>query len=139
MAITRNTLFGVEVVEETKVCDRCFIEKPIEDFEPNRKYFDPSNPNGRVLRRPSCRECRSSKKRMNQSQKKYYPKPKGEYFECPSCGRMRKTSLARLDHDHKTGNINGYICDPCNTAFGNFDEDPEIMKRAYKWKFNDSI
>ena len=129
-----QTLWGEETID-SKVCDQCFEEKPITEFEPNRKFYDANDPGGRVLRRPTCKDCRSYKKPIPNHIKKQYPKPQGEYFDCPSCGKKRKTSLARLDHDHHTNEVYGYICDLCNTGFGRFGEDMETMIRAIEWRY----
>ena len=46
---------------------------------------------------------------------------------------FRKKSIWVLDHDHKTGKARGWICDPCNVSLGNFQDNPEVCKRASKW------
>lgn len=130
--ITRNTLWGEEVVEETKTCRDCGEEKPLDEFEPNRKFHDKDNPDGRILRRPSCRDCRSTKKPMSQSEAKYWKRP--VTFECPICLYEYDGSYARLDHCHETGTIRGWLCDNCNTGFGKYREDLTIMQRAIDWR-----
>ena len=35
-----------------------------------------------------------------------------------------------LDHNHKTGEVRGYLCESCNTGIGRFDDDVTILKRA---------
>jgi hypothetical protein len=129
--ITRNTLWGEEIVEDTKVCRDCKEEKPLDEFEPNRKFYDNSNPDGRIVRRPSCRKCRSNKKPISTAERKYWKRPKT--FECPVCLYDYDGSYARLDHCHTTGDIRGWLCDNCNTGLGKFREDKEVLKRALKY------
>ena len=129
--ITRNTLWGEEVVEETKVCRDCKEEKPLDEFEPNRKFHDSNNPDGRIIRRPSCRKCRSKKKPIRSAEKKNWTRPKT--FECPLCEHEYDGSYARLDHCHVTGEIRGWLCDNCNTGLGKFKDDPVIVKRALRY------
>ena len=38
-----------------------------------------------------------------------------------------------LNHDHKTGQITGYICDSCNTGLGRFKDDTVVLERAIKY------
>lgn len=132
------TLWGEEEVG-SKVCDTCFEEKPLDEYEPNRKFHLKNNPDGRVVRRPTCKKCRSHKKPLPSHIKKLYPKPKGDYFACPSCNKERKTSNARLDHDHHTNEVYGYICDQCNTGFGRFNDDMQTMINAIEWRYNVKI
>lgn len=132
MSIEVNTVFGIEVIDDTKVCRDCNTEKSVEDFEPNRKFHSKDNPDGRIVRRPSCRACRSKKKSINASQKKHWNRP--DTFECPICLYSYSGTYARLDHCHKTGNVLGWLCDNCNTGKGKFREDIEIMKRAIQWQ-----
>ena len=128
------TLWGEELPEETKVCRDCGIEKDIEEFEPNRKFYSPDEPNGRIVRRPSCKKCRSKKKNINSQQKKRYKRP--DELECPLCLDVVDGSYARLDHSHETGDVRGWLCDNCNTALGKFKDDPEVLKRAIDWLSN---
>ena len=48
--------------------------------------------------------------------------------ECVICGDS-KTILV-VDHDHKTGNIRGMLCNHCNRGIGHFRDDPLILKFA---------
>ena len=95
------TLWGEEEIS-SQICDTCFEEKPLKEYDPNRKFYSKEHSEGRVIRRPTCKECRKHKKQLPNHIKKQYSKPKGEYFTCPSCNRKRKTSNARLDHNHNT-------------------------------------
>lgn len=52
---------------------------------------------------------------------------------CIVCGRKNKGRWV-LHHCHKTGlSVKTLICNRCNVGFGFFDDDPEIILRAYKW------
>jgi hypothetical protein len=46
--------------------------------------------------------------------------------EVPDKGAWR---LA-VDHCHKTGKIRGLLCRPCNTAIGQLQESPEVIRKA---------
>ena len=129
------TLWGEEFTEDTKVCRDCKIEKSIEEFEPNRKFYSVDDPTGRIVRRPSCKTCRSKRKGINSQQKKLYKRP--DKLECPICLDSVDGSYARLDHCHETGNVRGWLCDNCNTALGKFKDSPDVLNRAIKWLTDD--
>jgi Recombination endonuclease VII len=54
---------------------------------------------------------------------------------CAICGVHEDSTLKRLaiDHDHKTGRVRGLLCSPCNTALGQFKDDPSILKNAIRY------
>ena len=38
-----------------------------------------------------------------------------------------------VDHDHKTGEIRGILCNKCNSAIGFLDDDLVILERAARY------
>lgn len=55
---------------------------------------------------------------------------------CAICKREEnRKPLRRLavDHCHSTGKIRGLLCSRCNTAIGQFCDNPEIMKSAMSY------
>ncbi len=121
---------------ETKICRRCQKRKSIFEFEKNQKSIA-----GKVSRRGECRECRKWKKPINRKARLEYervnpPVPIGEPFTCPVCQktfiRQFKNDVV-LEHDHKTGEIRGWLCRMCNNGMGMMEDDVGILKRAIKW------
>ena len=140
MTIIRNTLWGKEEIKDTQVCIDCKEELPLNEFSINKTMYDRNNPNGRILRRRSCKSCRKNNRvPISASERKRYPKPREDYFTCLACGVKKETTLARLDHDHITGKVNGWICNACNVGFGNFGESLEIAIKALEWKYKVKI
>jgi hypothetical protein len=112
-----------------KICNICHIIKDMKEFDVNQ-----TDAKGVKTRRPSCKICRieidgtplklSERKRFNAI------KPK-DIFTCPVC---KKTSIVGItaklviDHDHKTGEGRGWICDSCNTGLGRFKDDIQLIE-----------
>lgn len=118
-----------------KICNVCHCLKPVEQFDKNQ-----NNLHG-VVRRPSCRKCRTSidkrAPKTKQAKEMEKKKPnKGDPFTCPIC---RKRSIAGItakivaDHDHHTGNIRDFICDSCNTGLGRFKNGENYLMNAVNY------
>ena len=61
-------------------------------------------------------------------------------MNCPTCGdHVTGGYNIVLDHNHKTGNIRGYICDNCNTGMGRAKDDIEILQKWIEWLKKDKI
>lgn len=118
-----------------KICNICHKLLPTHSFSRNQ-----NQKGDRVIRRPSCKNCRKTIEGINipiTQQKEFSKtKPNKEPFECPICLKRTiagVTSKVVMDHNHKTGEIRGWICDSCNTGIGRFQDDTEILKRAIKF------
>lgn len=48
----------------------------------------------------------------------------------PISQRGQPLDVVALDHNHKTGNIRGLLCNACNKALGLFKEDISILQKA---------
>ena len=118
-----------------KICNMCHCIKPVEQFDKNQ-----NNLHG-VIRRPSCKKCRTNidKRAPKTKQAKELEKnrpQKGTPFTCPIC---RKRSIVGVtakivaDHDHHTGNIRDYICDSCNTGLGRFKNGENYLMNAVNY------
>ena len=50
------------------------------------------------------------------------------------CAICTRTNLGgrrlAVDHDHATGAIRGLLCSSCNTALGQFGDDPQMLQKA---------
>ena len=115
-----------------KVCNICHKLLSTKKFAKNQNAKD-----NRSVRRPSCGTCRKELEGVNlspQVRKEWsQKKPHNMPFECPICFKRTiagVTCKIVLDHNHKTGEPRGWICDSCNTGIGRFKDDVEILKRA---------
>lgn len=46
------------------------------------------------------------------------------------CAVCRQPAVLAVDHCHTTGRIRGLLCMPCNTAIGQFRDDPGLLRAA---------
>ena len=117
---------------DNKICNVCHCLLPVDSFEPNQ-----NNKHG-LVRRPSCRQCRTDidkrAPKTQQARRMEKKRPKsGTYFKCPICQRRSIVGVtARIvaDHNHHTGNIRDFICDSCNTGLGRFKNGKDCLKDA---------
>ena len=119
-------LLGVEEEESTKVCRKCDRDLPISCFRVRGE--------GNVQKRINidCKECVAADDRLrNKLRKSAPPVP----LVCDCCGksplapyRSQHRKLC-LDHNHKTGEFRGWICDSCNVAISRAGDTIEGVKK----------
>lgn len=120
-----------------KICLNCGLLKPVDSFSVNQTRSD-----GSKVRRPRCENCflaDSGKKMSPRVRREYLDKrgpAKGDLWQCPVC---KKFSVAYVnakivvDHDQKTGNPRGIICDSCNTGLGRFKNGENLLEDAMEY------
>jgi hypothetical protein len=59
---------------------------------------------------------------------------------CAICGKPETSKsntgddkLLAVDHDHKTGEIRGLLCNKCNAGIGHFDDSDNLLEKAIKY------
>ena len=122
-----NTLWGEEEFE-SKVCIKCGEEKLLTDYgiRNNRNEY-----------RNDCKKCQSQVGKEVKLLEKNHPYP-DDGHQCPMCLRtkdqlshlFRDRRVWVLDHDHKTKQFRGWICNTCNTGLSRFGDDIETLQRA---------
>ena len=118
-----------------KICNVCHRLLSVSQFARNQNNV------GGIVRRPSCRDCRTDidkrapKSRQSNAMEKKRPK-KGAPFKCPICQRRSiagVTAKIVADHNHHTGDIRDFICDSCNTGLGRFKNGEDYLKNAIEY------
>jgi hypothetical protein len=116
-----------------KACTRCKQEKTLDlqNFPPHNKTksgFD-----------SWCRVCRSEYRNANCRGKfrkvisdEALLKLKAEVKHCVICGVNEKLVV---DHDHKTGEVRGLLCNHCNRGLGHFRDDPMLLEFAAQYLY----
>lgn len=119
----------------SKTCTRCNNDRPIEDFTLQGRG---------TVRRTVCRYCEAEQKRLN-----YYNLDEITYqaillaqnYRCAICHFPFFGEAPCVDHDHfccpgakSCGKcIRGLLCNPCNTAVGLLEDDPDILYSAARY------
>jgi hypothetical protein len=110
------------------ICTRCKKDKP-----ETSEFFPPHNKKKNGLD-SWCRECRRGyrneicrgKFRASILDEKL-KEIKRDIIECVICGSNEQLVV---DHDHKTNEIRGMLCNHCNRGLGHFRDDPELLEYA---------
>ena len=132
-----------------KTCSKCKEEKQLIDFAKTGRREG--------LFASLCKPCSSKKasawnknnpekrrlySRRNKLKKQYGISPeqydemiKSQEAKCLICEKNRKLVI---DHNHKTGEVRGLLCNQCNAGIGYFYENPSIMKKAIKYVIKNS-
>jgi Recombination endonuclease VII len=50
---------------------------------------------------------------------------------CAICGRGGRRLC--VDHCHTTGKVRGFLCSPCNTGLGCYEDNPEFLRAASRY------
>lgn len=142
-----------------KICKICLKEKRLEEFYKHRKYSDgyrtyckscskkyeqiryfklKSIGSKYIKNKQETTRIYSYKKKFGISIEQYDDILKSQNYSCAICEiheSVHKTKL-HIDHNHKTGEIRGLLCDLCNRFLINKQTDPEIFLKAAKYLSN---
>jgi hypothetical protein len=113
---------------ELLTCTRCKTEKPA-----TAEFFPLHNRKRNGLD-SWCRGCRATyRNEINRGKfrdtisDKDLMDIKKTTHECVICGSVEPLVV---DHDHKTNEVRGLLCNHCNRGLGHFRDDPELLEFA---------
>jgi hypothetical protein len=116
---------------EYRTCSKCEKNLPCTEEFFNRNQS--TNTGGDKYFRPECKECN---KKRNQGQKEAYKlagKPKYPVIGTP-CDLCTRTDMKLVfDHDHKTLEHRGWLCENCNQGLGRLGDNEEGLQRALNY------
>lgn len=133
---------------EIKTCTLCGESKPVGDFHLRSKK-DPRA-------KSACKEChrqraraywvknplpksvqreRNLKKSFGMNLEDYDSLLEKQGGSCAICGIKRCESGRNfaVDHEHLSGRIRGLLCKHCNTALGQFKDNPTALLKAVEY------
>ncbi len=134
----------METLSLTKLCSGCFETKPISAFGKQKKHKDGLKYN--------CKECDKIYRKIHpqiyastrnsilkrrygitlEDYNSWYDKQKGCCAICRRHLSELKVALG-VDHDHKTGKVQGLLCKSCNILLGCADDSRGILIKAIQY------
>lgn len=54
-------------------------------------------------------------------------------MEMPTKTRGQALNVVAIDHDHRTGQVRGLLCNRCNKGIGFFEDNVDLLKKAIKY------
>ena len=138
-----------ELELQTKVCSTCCTRKLFSDFSKRKETKDGLH----YVCKKCANESRNKRRRENplvlkdeklretfgitfEDYKQILLKQDGV---CAICGHPEtstykgKLRYLSVDHDHKTGQVRGLLCNDCNVGLGWFKDDIRVLKDAIRY------
>jgi hypothetical protein len=127
-----------------KTCKVCGVEKNISDFYTGRrdckdcknaaarkKWEENTEASDRYKKR--ARE-RAKERRYGITQEQFGQMLIDQDNKCKICSiEFKGTKYTHIDHCHDTNNVRGLLCNDCNLALGQFNDNTDIMDNAIKY------
>jgi len=104
---------------EYRKCTKCKVSKLLSEF----RYLRTTGLNGYT--RYECKECEKAYSRGRIKAHKHAP-PKSKC--CDLCGVEGRKLV--MDHNHKTNQFRGWICQNCNKGIGGLNDDIQMLQKA---------
>ena len=127
-----------------KICKVCGVEKNISDFHTGRKdckncknakarQWRKDNPENTEKHLARMRE-RTKERRYGITQEQFGQMLLDQNNRCKICDNDFKNSKdTHIDHCHNTNRVRGLLCNSCNMALGQFNDNINIMNNAIKY------
>ena len=130
-----------------KTCKVCGLEKNISDFYTRRNDCkDCKNAAARKIRKEQPERYAKYKKRANEYLKeRRYGITQDQFNQmlvdqnnmCKICStEFKSTKDTHIDHCHDTNIVRGLLCNNCNLALGQFNDNTDNMDNAIKYLQN---
>jgi hypothetical protein len=130
-----------------KTCKVCGVEKNISDFYTGRKdckdcknaaarQWRKDNPENVARHLVRMRE-RTKERRYGITQEQFNQMLLDQNSKCKICSNDFKSSKdTHIDHCHNTNKVRGLLCNNCNMALGQFNDNTDNMDNAIRYLQN---
>ena len=130
-----------------KTCKVCGVEKNISDFYTGRKdckdcknaaarQWRKDNPENVARHLVRMRE-RTKERRYGITQEQFNQMLLNQNSKCKICSNDFKSSKdTHIDHCHNTNKVRGLLCNNCNMALGQFNDNTDNMDNAIRYLQN---
>ena len=130
-----------------KTCKECGIEKNISDFYSGRKDCkDCKNSKAKQWRKDNPKNVerhlirmreRTKERRYGITQEQFDQMIIDQNNKCKICSiEFKGTKFTHIDHCHDTNRVRGLLCNDCNLALGQFNDNTDILDNAIKYLKN---
>ena len=127
-----------------KICKICNLEKDISDFYAGRKdckscknliakQWRKDNPKNTEKHLVRMRE-RAKERRYGITQEQFNKMLIDQKNMCAICSsKFKNTKNTHIDHCHDSSRVRGLLCNNCNMALGQFNDNTDIMDNIIKY------
>jgi len=117
--------------KKCRECDKIWRTKNRDKLLTYAKEYNAKDP----IKEKERHRAKSLKKNTGATVEQYNQMFTNQNGNCAICNRNQSEFPIRLavDHCHNTGKIRGLLCMLCNTALGRFNDDAEMILKAYKY------
>ena len=125
-----------------KVCSKCNTEKPLDNFGVNRATKDGFQYHCKECIRAYSKKVYTPENRADKNLRHKFGITLEDYDsmleqqdgKCAICkSEDSKGKRFSVDHNHKTGEVRGLLCNPCNVAIGLLKDSPEVIDSAKEY------
>ena len=119
----------IDLPPAMRTCTVCLRELDPSEFSPNRFV--------RAGLQSYCRQCGRETQRRRRGVANATGATANPGERCAICHSDGGLRGLMLDHDHDTGAPRGWLCALCNTALGMFQDDPNLLRAAFRYLTDD--
>ena len=132
----------------SKACIKCKESKELTDFHRDAQNKDGFSNTCKLCKAAYQKGLSFNKRKGHKlryeydlSYEEYAAMLKKQNNRCAICKKKetvinasnKKVQKLCVDHNHKTGKVNGLLCTSCNKALGLFKDDPDLLFQAYTY------
>jgi len=83
----------------------------------------------------TSRKRNELRKKFNMTLEEWFDLMELQQHRCAICGQHddEHWQALHVDHNHKTGQIRGLLCNKCNRGLGFFNDDPDLLKKGLEY------